>query len=57
MTDPPESIEQICDEVTRQHLRPALEDLGVADADQYRVAYDTTPLAAEPTPPTTGDRP
>lgn len=41
---PARDTQAAADEVTREHLRPALERAGVADPGRYRLEYDTTEL-------------
>lgn len=44
--EPPLAL--ICDALTTQYLRPALESLGVADADEYVVWYDVSHMITRP---------
>lgn len=37
-------VSRVTEQVTRDLLRPALEELGVENPEQYSVVYDSTPF-------------
>lgn len=43
------SVQQLLDEITREFLIPELKRVGIEDAENYKIAYDMTPITGQPT--------